>query len=185
MKTILWLGLCLCASQFFAQGLPVGKIYFSAPEKMKQDTLWVACFSPQVPSRAMPPQKLKSFNRLVREHNGTLFEILSKHYRYPFELVPFDSIEHLQAIGKRYYLDVALMPKQMSKPEPEAMIPGFHKFSSINQMYNNLYAQFHYYFYIRDLQNGEAFVGEKFIGKLEAYQGMTSFLKQIKKELNE
>jgi hypothetical protein len=176
---------CICSLSLSGQGLPIGPLHWDFPEALKTDTLWVAAFCPLVMDQATTAaqqREIRAYNRRVKESNSTLFDILNKHYDYAFELAPFDSIEFLQAQGKRYYLDVVLMPKQMKQPNPEAMIPGFHRYSSINQMYNNLYAQFHYYFYIRDLQDGDAFLSSRLRGKLDAYPAMISFLKQIQKD---
>jgi hypothetical protein len=79
-------------------------------------------------------------------------------------------------------MDLVWMPKQMKEPKREAMIPAFERFESANSMFSNRNAQFHYYFYIRDLETNDVYITSRFQGNADAYAGMKKFLMQVSKD---
>ncbi|RMG69425.1 MAG: hypothetical protein D6722_10380 [Bacteroidetes bacterium] len=108
--------------------------------------------------------------------------MLEKAYPYPYKLVSLSQVEAMKAAGYRYYLDMVLMPKQMDQPKREAMVPSYEKYETANKMYKNRYTQFHYYFYIRDLETDDAYMGTRLRGHFETYPAIQRFCKQVSKD---
>ncbi len=165
--------------------LPVNDIYEGIPPDLFAHQLMIPQFDLLVPEGAITPgerRHIMNVNRQVREGNTILNKILSKDYKKPSLLVSLDQIDSLQSVGHKYFLDMVLMPKQMHYPKKAAMIPSFIKFETANHMYNNTYSQFHYYFYIRDLQTGNAYITTRFRGNADVYKCISVFLKQVIKD---
>ena len=167
---------------------PVSEIIAGVPLDISEETLMIPRFDLLDPEEGVTGRRRKfiaSVNRAAKSSNTTLFEIIEKNYPYEYKMVGLSNVEEYQEDGYRYFLDMVLMPKQMKEPKVEAMIPSFEKFNSANRMYNNRNSQFHYYFYIRDLETNKAYITTRFKGTSEAYPGIKYILKQIKKETSE
>lgn len=106
-----------------------------------------------------------------------------KAYPYEYKLISLSEINYYRAEGYKYFLDMALMPKQMKQPKPEALVPAYDKWRTANKMYNNRNSMWHHYFYIRDIQENDAYITQKFKGSGEVYKGIGSTLRQCKKDL--
>ena len=91
-------------------------------------------------------------------------------------------MEQYKADGYKYFLDVAIMPKQLKQPKPEALTPAYERVTSANKMFLNRNIQFHYYFYIRDIQTGDVFLSTDFEGFEFTYKSLEKFMKQVKKD---
>jgi hypothetical protein len=74
------------------------------------------------------------------------------------------------------------MPKQFTDVRREALVPSYEKFGSANKMFTNDYLQFHYYFYIRDLQEHNAFLTTRIKGNGDPYKGLANFIDQVKED---
>ncbi|GAB4420480.1 MAG: hypothetical protein OHK0039_34100 [Bacteroidia bacterium] len=122
-------------------------------------------------------------NKAAKRANSTLKEVVDKAYPFTYKLAGLAEVEDLKAAGYRYFLDMVLMPKQMEKPVPQAMEPCYQKYPTANKMYTNRYTQFHYYFYIRDLQTNDVYVGSKLQSHFETYPAMQQFFRQVKKDM--
>lgn len=170
----------------FAQ-LPIGQIHHSAPPALAAQRLLVPEFELTIPEAAQnvaERQHMLQVNRQVREANTIMFGILAKSYGQPFELAPLRMADSLAAAGvSRYFLDMALMPKQLEAPKPAAMVPVFQRHRKANTMFYNTNLQFYYYFYIRDLQSQDVWLSSRFKGYAQPYKGMQAFLRRIAKDL--
>lgn len=165
-----------------AQKFPVEKIRPNVPGELVNDTLIVAAFDLVEPEPGMAGprrQQMIRINKAAKEANQTLFKFMTKHYPYPFKLVPLKYIPGFKADGYKWFLDMVVMPKQMKAPEPMALIPAYERHRSANRMYNHRNAMWHYYFYVRDLQNDDAYISRKFKGKGVMYDALKHYLRQI------
>ena len=171
----------------WSQKPTVNKVFKGVPADLNENVLLVPRYDLIEPNEAMPPAKRKNMlaaNRLVKEGNTTINKTLRKSYNYEYKMVSLKHIEEYKAEGYRYFLDVVIMPKQMTEPKKEAMVSSYRKFRSANRMFTNYDYQFHHYFYIRDLQTDDAYITTKFRGEREVYKGMGKFLKRVINEAN-
>lgn len=168
--------------------IPVNKIIPNTPEDLDTETLLIPRFDfMDVEDGAVGKRRqfVVQMNRRAKEANTTLNETIVKAYPYKYKLVSLGDIDRLKAEGYRYFLDMAMMPKQMKQPKPEALIPAYEKFRTANKMYNNRNRMWHHYFYIRDLKENDAYITQKFKGNAEVYRGISQVLKQFEKDLTE
>ncbi|MEZ4852358.1 MAG: hypothetical protein R3B93_27890 [Bacteroidia bacterium] len=166
-------------------GDPVSEVLQTVPNDIEKENLLIPRFDLlDAEDGAVGTRRdfIVRVNKAAKRSNTTLNEIVSKAYPYPYKMVSLSEVESLKAEGYTYFLDMVLMPKQMKTHKVEAMVPAYEKYQSANRMYNNRNTQFHYYFYIRNLQTDEAFISTRFKGSSEAYPGIKYFLKQIVKE---
>ncbi|MBX7242314.1 MAG: hypothetical protein K1X92_11245 [Bacteroidia bacterium] len=158
---------------------PVKSLYTSIPKDLKTSVLLVPQYDivpGDVPNAAL-------INRSAKEGNAEIIRILKKSYSGKYKTVSLKEVEKKKQEGNRYFMDMVVMPKQMKEPKKEAMISSYRKFKTANAMFANYDAQFHYYFYIRDLKTDDAYLTEKFHGRFQAYQSMEEFLKRVNTEL--
>lgn len=158
---------------------PVKNVYSSIPKGLRTSVLLVPQYDivpKEVPNSAL-------INRSAKEGNAEILRILKKSYSGKYKMVSLKEIENMKQAGSRYFMDMVVMPKQMKEPKKEAMLASFRKFKTANAMFANYDAQFHYYFYIRDLNTDDAYLTEKFHGRFQAYQSMEEFLKRVNTEL--
>jgi hypothetical protein len=64
------------------------------------------------------------------------------------------------------------------------MVSAYRKHQTANSMFTNYSAQFHYYFYIRNLQTDDAYISTDFKGKFLAYEAMEYFFDQVRQDTN-
>ena len=163
----------------------VNQIWYSLPDDISSERLLIPCFDEldyDENSTAKEIAFAKKVNTQAQSSNKTLDKVIRENYPFSYMLVTLDDVEEYKAKGYKYYLDMVIMPKQMAEAKKEAMIPSFEKFATANKMYRNRNAQFHYYFYIRDLETHDAYMSGKMKGNPEVYTGMSKFFKQIAKE---
>lgn len=164
----------------------VAAVVADAPEDLPRHTLLVPRYDLLDPEPGATGDKRKfiaTVNKNAMTGNRFIKDLVAKNYPHPFRLVSLSEVDSLRAAGERYFLDMVLMPKQMREAEPQAMIASFRRFRSTNRMFVNRNAQFHFYFYIRDLQSETAYVGTRFRGHLEAYNAMQLCLRHIADDL--
>jgi hypothetical protein len=177
---------CLLLAQEDSVRFTVSAVRTEAPRDLPQHTLLVPRYDLLDPEPGATGDKRKfiaTVNKNAMTGNRFIKDLVAKHYPHPFRLVSLGEVDSLRAAGERYFLDMVLMPKQMREAEPKAMIASFRKFRSANRMFVNRNAQFHFYFYIRDLQSETAYVGSRFRGHLEAYNAMQLCLKRMAEDL--
>lgn len=165
--------------------ITVNTIITDAPGDLAKDTLLVPRFDLMMPEVGATGERRKfiaSVNSYARKSNSYLKEILDKNYPYPYRLVGLSEVDSLKDAGKRYFLDLVLMPKQMERVKKEAMVSAYRKYRTANKMYNNRDPQFHYYFYIRNLQTDDAYVNSRLRGNLEVYPAVKATLLQAVKD---
>ncbi len=193
-KTHLLLGLLLSGFMaLFGQNKPpIAAIFDSIPSDMgKNNKLLVAIFEDKelnpMEQRALKRDKqfakqVADLKRLVAERNAELVRILKK-YNTPYQLVKMHDIDSLKAAGHKYYLDMSVMPKQFKEPKKEAMFPSYNRFDNANEMYANYNVQFHYYFYIRNIQNDDVYLTQNFKGYEQGFVSLEKFLGKVKAEM--
>ena len=161
----------------------VRQIYYDMPPGLAKDTLLVPAYDVfdegKLYGQAL--KKLRRFNRSAEEGNETLTKLLLKHYGMPFRLVPLSEVATYQQAGYTYFLDVVAMPRQWPKGEAGAMYASFRRYKTANNMYRINNFQFHYYFYIRELQTEDAFFATKPRGHRDVYTAMTLLFKHASK----
>lgn len=160
-------------------GEPVKEIVKGVPNDLKQSELLVPQYD-LVPSNVPNAQ---SINRSVKEGNEEIQRILRKHYDGKYKMVSLKEVESMKAKGYKYLMDLVVMPKQFKEPKKEAMVSVIRKFKTANAMFANYDAQYHYYFYIRDLTTDNAYITQKFHGRFMAYDSMDEFFTQVSKEM--
>lgn len=172
-----------------AQALPVGEIIPDAPAGLTNQTLMIPRFDlldPEDGDFTNRRELLIRINQAAKESNTILLKVVSKAYDPAFKLVSLRDVDSLhRKEGYRYFLDMVLMPKQMTEPEPKAMVPAFVRYRTGNKMYNNRDLQFHYYFYVRDLETDAAYITSEFGGDDDPYTGIRNTLKQLQRDLAE
>ncbi|MEL6252700.1 MAG: hypothetical protein AAFR87_11865 [Bacteroidota bacterium] len=168
------------------QQTPVNRIIPNTPEDLDKNVLLIPRFDFMDAEDGAVGQRRKfivSMNRRAKEANTTLNKTIMKAYPYEYKLISLSEINYYRAEGYKYFLDMALMPKQMKQPKPEALVPAYDKWRTANKMYNNRNSMWHHYFYIRDIQENDAYITQKFKGSGEVYKGIGSTLRQCKKDL--
>ncbi|MEM6348134.1 MAG: hypothetical protein AAF927_29910 [Bacteroidota bacterium] len=164
----------------------VNNIIKEVPDELINTTLLLPRFVEYTKESApegMPESYIKVNNREAKRCNETMLEMAKKNYPFKVKLVDFSEIEEYRKQGYRYYLDMVLMPKQMEEPKKEVMVPSFVKYKSPQHMFTNVYVQFHYYYYIRDLETNDAYITTRLKGNEEAFVGINKFFKQLTKDL--
>lgn len=164
----------------------VNNIIQDVPDELIQQTLLLPRFveyTVETAPEGMPESYLALNNREAKRCNETTLELAGRSYPFKVKLIDFSEIESYKEQGYRYFLDMVLMPKQMLEAKKEVMIPSYVKYKSPQHMFTNTYVQFHYYFYIRDLETQDAYVGTKLKGNEEAFVSMNKFFKQLTKDL--
>ncbi len=163
----------------------VNRVITGVPEDLDKQTLLVARYDLMDLEEVMAPQKrdyLLSVNRAAKTGNTIINDIFKDKYPFEYKLVGLQQVQTYKAEGYRYFMDLVWMPKQMKEPKKEAMEPAYERFDSANRMFANRNAQFHYYFYIRDLETGDAYITSRFMGNADAYNGMKKFVAQVQKD---
>ena len=161
-------------------------IDFVFPVELKTDTLLIPAYD-LIAAGSAKGKKLKQIKRvnsLVREHNGEQRKILEKYYPYPWKLVSLWEVSIYRQKGHYYFLDHAVMPRHWPVPNPYAMAPTYRRYKSTNEIYRITDFQFHYYFYIRDLQTDKAFMTDPPHGQADVYAGITWLLKKVTRKLD-
>lgn len=182
-----------CFAAIFAQDKPpIAEIFRAVPADLGKDNkLLVAIFEDRIlnpmEQRALARDKqfakqVEELKRMVAERNEELTHILKK-YNVPYQLVKMHEIDSLRNAGYKYYLDMAIMPKQFKDPKKEAMYASYTRFDNANEMYANYNVQFHYYFYIRNLQNDDVYLTQEFKGYEQGFVSLEKFLDKVKKEM--
>lgn len=186
---LLWIwGLTALLSGLWLPASPtadVRHIIMNAPEGLDTATLLVPRFDlldPETGATGVRRDLIVRINKEAKRSNSALVSVLDKAYPYPYKLVSLRHVEAMRASGYRYYLDMVLMPKQMEVPKREAMVPTYEQYETANKMYTNRYTQFHYYFYIRDLETGDAYMGTRLRSHFETYPALQRFCKQVVKD---
>ena len=180
------LSLQVPSSEAPSQQIPVNRIIPDTPEDLDKNVLLVPRFDFMDAEDGAVGQRRKfivSMNRRAKEANTTLNKTILKAYPYEYKLISLSEINYYKANGYKYFLDMALMPKQMKQPKPEALVPAYEKWRTANKMYNNRNSMWHHYFYIRDIQENDAYISQKFKGSGEVYKGIGATLRQFKKDL--
>jgi len=187
--------LLISAVSFFTTGpeaisqqIPVNKIIPDTPKDLFSDTLLIPRFDfMDVEDGAVGRRRefVVSMNRRAKESNTTLNKAIYKAYPYEYKLISLSEINYYKAKGYKYFLDMALMPKQMKQPKPEALVPAYEKYKTANKMYNNRNRMWHHYFYIRDIQTDDAYITKNFKGNPEVYPGISRLLKQSQKDIEQ
>ena len=163
----------------------VNKIITDAPGDLDKEVLLVPRFDFKDIENAEAGERrdfIVQFNKAAKKSNTSLNETVDKAYPYEYKLVSLSEIEAYKAEGYKYFLDMVIMPKQMSRPKKEAMVPAYKKYETANKMYRNANGQFHYYFYIRNLQTDDAYISSKMKGNWDVYRSIGGFLRQIRKD---
>ncbi len=186
---ILWIFLsAFCLGLQGQNDLPINETFEDVPENLATEVLLIPRYDimdlKNLPD-GLSPAVASKFNREAERANSYIRAIAQKHYPTKFVLVSLSDIDSLREEGYRYFMDMVLMPKQLRAPEPKAMIPSYDKYGATHKMFNNRYTQFHYYFYIRDLESDDAYLTSKFRGERDVYQGIKRFLKQLEKDMVE
>ena len=174
------------SSEAPSQQIPVNRIIPDTPEDLDKNILLVPRFDFMDAEDGAVGQRRKfivSMNRRAKEANTTLNKTILKAYPFEYKLISLSEINYYKANGYKYFLDMALMPKQMKQPKPEALVPAYEKWRTANKMYNNRNSMWHHYFYIRDIQENDAYITQKFKGSGEVYKGIGATLRQFKKDL--
>ena len=180
------LGMQAPSTETPSQQIPVNRIIPDTPEDLDKNVLLIPRFDFMDAEDGAVGQRRKfivSMNRRAKEANTTLNKTIMKAYPYEYKLISLSEINYYKAEGYKYFLDMALMPKQMKQPKPEALVPAYDKWRTANKMYNNRNSMWHHYFYIRDIQENDAYITQKFKGSGEVYKGIGSTLRQFKKDL--
>lgn len=162
----------------FQGDLPVNEVYKSVPKGLGKETLLVPMYD--IVPKDVP--NANSINDNVEIGNREIKKVM-RGYDGKMKMVSLKDIEGLKAQGHRYLLDMVVMPKQFKEPKKEAMVSVYRKFKTANAMFANHDAQFHYYFYIRDLQTDDAYISKRFHGRFFAYQSMDEFIQQVNREM--
>ncbi|MEM6803201.1 MAG: hypothetical protein AAF696_17475 [Bacteroidota bacterium] len=166
--------------------IPVNKIIPDTPEDLDKNVLLIPRFDfMDVEDGAVGKRRqfIVHNNRKAKESNTTLNKTIMKAYPYEYKLISMSEIGYYRNEGYKYFLDMALMPKQMKQPKPEALIPAYEKWRTANKMYSNRNTMWHHYFYIRDIQQDDAYISQNFKGGPEVYKGIARTLKQFKKDI--
>lgn len=183
-----FLGLGSSSVDQLPANIPVNKIIPDTPADLAQDTLLIPRFDfMDVEDGAVGRRRkfVVDMNRRAKESNTTLDKTIRKAYNFEYKLISLSEIGYYKAKGYKYFLDMVVMPKQMKQPKPEALIPAYEKYRTANKMYNNRNTMWHHYFYIRDIQEDDAYITKRFKGGAEVYRGIASTLKQFQKDLKE
>jgi|GEM_PF-2832448 len=166
-----------------ADSFPVKEIFQTVPIDLKENTLLIAQFDEVKDSKRFSDRQLADINRSVNTGNGNITKVLKKSYPYEYKMISLRNMKDYLDEGYLYYLDVVIMPKQMQYPRnPKALVATYKAHPSANRMYVNRNLQFHYYFYIRDIQTDDIYITRKFRGDYDVYDAMKAFLKQVVKE---
>ncbi len=176
---------CCCLPWLSWGQLPVSEVHATLPADLSVSHLLVPAFDLLDPELETDPQQQALVHRInarAHEANETLRKVVEKHYPHVFRLVPLDQVPALKDSGYRYFLDVALMPKQMKSPKLETLIPAYERYPSASHLFTNRNVMFHYYFYLRDLRSEEAYLTSRFRGYSEVYHSMKRFFQQVEKE---
>lgn len=180
----------LCATLLHAQPV-VKKLIKATPPLSTTQKLLVPKFeSPVLSSRdSMRLTQDKNFAKqiehiteMAKQKNKEVEQML-KSAKIPYEMVRMQDIPSIKSNAKRYYLDMVVMPKQFNEPKREALIPTYAQFNSASEMYANYNVQFHYYFYIRDLQTDDCYLTQKFKGYEQGFVSLSKFLNVVKSEM--
>ncbi|MDX2247698.1 MAG: hypothetical protein SF052_13015 [Bacteroidia bacterium] len=160
----------------------VNDIFSDSPKELKEKVLLIPRFDLMDPEEGVTGNRrtfIIEANKAAKRANSSLKETIDKSYSFEYKLVSLSEVESLKEEGYRYYMDMVLMPKQMETPKKEAMRPSFVRHSTANKMYQNNNLQFHYYFYVRDLETDDAYISSRLKGNADVYIGMKKFLSQV------
>ena len=169
---------------FSAKAQTVEKIIEGVPADLTSENLLVPRFDVYDVDDApdgMPIHILPRYNKLARQNNTSIKKTVEASCDLDYTMVSLNDVPQQKEGGFKYYLDMVLMPKQMRYPEKRAMIPSWEKYENVNKMFTNPYVQFHYYFYIRNLETDDAYITTRFKGHYDVYSAMKICLKQVNK----
>lgn len=195
-KSHLLFCLLLIATQLiFAQEEAVfRKILKETPADLASQTLIVPMFEDRILDEGEQSlyktdkgfrAQVQRFNELVKEQNKFITTEINKSYKGgKYMQAKLRDVDSLAKKGYKYYLDLIIMPKQFHEPEKQALAPSYRLHQTANTMFNNYNEQFHYYFYIRDIQTHDIYLSKEFKGNVFMYDAMSDFLKRVKKEMN-
>ncbi|MEO0582936.1 MAG: hypothetical protein AAF135_12000 [Bacteroidota bacterium] len=164
----------------------VNKIIEGVPTDLAESKLLVArydVYDMDDKPEGMPPQVLPRYNKLAKQSNSSIKKTIDAAYAHDYQMVGLPSVPEMKAEGYKYFMDMVLMPKQMSYPEKRAMVPAYEKYESTGKMFGNRYVQFHFYFYIRNLETNDVYITTRFKGNYDVYAAMKVHLKQVMKDL--
>ena len=168
--------------------LPVNKVIEGVPEDLEESTLLIPRYDLFDMDEAIGKRRdfVINYNKAAKRNNTTINDMVKKSYPFEYKLVGLKDVEgYQQEETYRYYMDMVLMPKQMTQVKKEAMVPSFIKFNNLNKMLSNRNSQFRYYWYIRDLKTDDAYITTRLQGQKEEYAGMGKFLKIVTKDVKE
>ena len=164
---------------------PVNKVIKGVPADLNEQTLLIPRFEFLDVENAAPGERrefIVRYNKVAKKSNTSLNEAVMKNYPFEYKLVDLQQVPSMKEEGFRYFVDMVLMPKQMTEVKEEAMIPAYEKYESASKMYRNRNTMWHYYFYIRDLETNDAYVTSKLSGNWDVYRGIGKFMRQVKKD---
>lgn len=162
------------------------RIYYEAPKDLLKQVLLIPAFDELTAHIGDSPQRrayVERVNKAAVEANATLRQVVEKNYPYRYKLISLSEVAQFRADKYRYFLDLVIMPKQMDYLKAEALVPSYEKYQTANKMYRNNNLQFHYYFYVRDLQKDDIYASSKLKGNAEVYKGIGKFLTHLLKDL--
>lgn len=165
---------------------PVNEVHHDAPADLANTTLLIPAFDLVTAGPEATPRRkayVDNVNAMAEESNASLKKVISKTYPFSYELTSIAEVESYKQKGYRYFLDMVIMPKQMTRVKKAAMVSTYRKYETANRMYRNENYQFQFYFYIRDLQTDDAYMGTRMRGNADVYPGIKKFLKEIVKDL--
>ena len=177
----------LSKSQAPENDFPVNDIIYNVPADLANDTLLVPRYDfldPEDGAVGTRRDFIVNVNRQAKKGNTTINEIALKSYPYPYKLISLKEVGWYRSHGYKYFMDMALMPKQMKQANPRALEPSYEKFGTANKMYRNRNTMWHFYFYIRDLQTDDAYMTSKLRGSFEVYRCMKAFFGRVGRNIS-
>lgn len=125
---------------------------------------------------------IENYNKQVASRNKEYKNVVLVNYKAPKRLVTCGEYAEYYKMGHRYALDFVFMPKKLNYPNRQALVPFFLRVNNLGLAFNNRNTQFYIYYFIRDLQTDNIYIGRHFRGYKEVYGGMMSFFKAIQEE---
>lgn len=125
---------------------------------------------------------IETYNKQVASRNKEYKNVVLSNYKAPKSLVICSEYTEYFKRGHKYALDFVFMPKKLNYPNRQALVPFFLRVNNLGLAFNNRNTQFYIYYFIRDLQTDNIYIGRHFRGYKEVYGGMMSFFKAIQEE---
>lgn len=176
--TLLFMFMSIPFLSVSAQDRPVNDIIYNVPKDLATDTLLIPRYDFLEPEPDDDGGRMKyivAVNKQAKKGNTTINELAMKSYPFPYKLISMSEIGWYKNNGYKYFMDMALMPKQMKTAEPRALVAAYEKFETSNEMYKNRNSMWNFYFYIRDIQTNDAYMTTKLKGSFEVYRCMQAF----------